>query len=105
MCMCMFEHNSGTPGAILTKLGTGMAVCMYKNLIYIFYYIYIIYFIYIQGGPDSIRQFRQQKILSHFPVCCWIDWLLIIKNYIIESGPPVYMNGCLCVCLIEDWDK
>jgi hypothetical protein len=31
----MFEHNSGTPGAISTKLGTDMAVCMYKNLIYI----------------------------------------------------------------------
>jgi hypothetical protein len=26
--------------------------------------------------------------LSHFPVCCWIDWLLMIKNCLIESGPP-----------------
>jgi hypothetical protein len=33
----MFEHNSGTPGAISTKLGTHMAVCMYKNLMYILY--------------------------------------------------------------------
>jgi hypothetical protein len=32
--------------------------------------------------------YRQQKILSHFPVCCWIDWLLMIKNCLIESGPP-----------------
>jgi hypothetical protein len=59
----------------------------------------------IQGGPDSIRQFliinnqsiqqqmaaaiyRQQKVLSHFPVRCWIHWLLMIKNCLIESGPP-----------------
>jgi hypothetical protein len=32
--------------------------------------------------------YRQQKVLSHFPVCCWIDWLLMIKSYLIESGPP-----------------
>jgi hypothetical protein len=33
--VCMFELNSGTSGAISTKLGTHMAVCMYKNLMYI----------------------------------------------------------------------
>jgi hypothetical protein len=32
--------------------------------------------------------YRQQKVLSHFPVCCWIDWLLMIKNCLNESGPP-----------------
>jgi hypothetical protein len=32
--------------------------------------------------------YRQQKVLSHFPVCCWTDWLLMIKNCLIESGPP-----------------
>jgi hypothetical protein len=32
--------------------------------------------------------YRQQKVLSHFPVCCWIDWLLMIKNCLIESGTP-----------------
>jgi hypothetical protein len=32
--------------------------------------------------------YRQQKVLSHFPVCCWIDWLLMIKYCLIESGPP-----------------
>jgi hypothetical protein len=39
MCVCMFEHNSGTPGAISTKLGTHNAilVCMCKNLIYVLY--------------------------------------------------------------------
>jgi hypothetical protein len=32
--------------------------------------------------------YRQQKVLCHFPVGCWIDWLLMIKNFLIESGPP-----------------
>jgi hypothetical protein len=37
--------------------------------------------------------YRQQKVLSHFPVCCWIDWLLMIKNCLIESGSPcIYME-------------
>jgi hypothetical protein len=30
--VCMFGHNSGTPGAISTKLGTHMALWMCKNL-------------------------------------------------------------------------
>jgi hypothetical protein len=33
----MFEHNSGTPGAILTKLGTHIAICMCKNRMYVLY--------------------------------------------------------------------
>jgi hypothetical protein len=36
----MFQHNSGTPGAISINLGTHMTICMYKNLMYIIY-IYI----------------------------------------------------------------
>jgi hypothetical protein len=35
--VCMFEHNSGTPGAISTKLGTHIAICMCKNLMYVLY--------------------------------------------------------------------
>jgi hypothetical protein len=59
----------------------------------------------IQGGPDSIRQmaaaiYRQQKVLSHFPVCCWIDWLLTIKNCLIESGPPVFLQILISALLI-----
>jgi hypothetical protein len=36
--VCMFEHNSGTPGAISTKLGTHIAIYIYvcKNLISIY---------------------------------------------------------------------
>jgi hypothetical protein len=33
----MSGHNSGTPGAISTKLGTHIAIYMCKNLMYIFY--------------------------------------------------------------------
>jgi hypothetical protein len=43
VCVCVFQHNSGTPGAISTKLGTHMAICMYiyKSYVYIIYIISI----------------------------------------------------------------
>jgi hypothetical protein len=41
MYVCIVGHNSGMSGAISTKLGTHMAVCMYKNLMYILY-VYIL---------------------------------------------------------------
>jgi hypothetical protein len=41
----------------------------------------------------SIDIYRQQKVLSHFPVCCWIDCYLMIKNCLIESGP-----SCRSMC-------
>jgi hypothetical protein len=42
VCVCMSGHNSGTPAAISTKLGTHIATCMCKNLMYVLYiYIYI----------------------------------------------------------------
>jgi hypothetical protein len=31
MFVCMSGHNSGTPGAISTKLGTHIAICMCKH--------------------------------------------------------------------------
>jgi hypothetical protein len=46
LCVCMFGHNSGTPGAISTKLGTHMALCMCKNLMYVLY-IYMYYLLSI----------------------------------------------------------
>jgi hypothetical protein len=34
-CVCVWGgHNSGTPGPISTKLGTHIAICMCKNLMY-----------------------------------------------------------------------
>jgi hypothetical protein len=41
-----------------------------------------------ENGKVPAAIYRQQKVLYHFPVCCWIDWLLMIKNCLIESGPP-----------------
>jgi hypothetical protein len=40
--------------------------------------------------------YRQQKVLSHFLACCWIDWLLMIKTCLIESGPP-----CIVLCISD----
>jgi hypothetical protein len=37
VCVCMSRHNSGTPSAISTKLGTHIAICMCKNLMYVLY--------------------------------------------------------------------
>jgi hypothetical protein len=37
VCVCMSGFNSGTPGAISTKLGTHIAICMCKNLMYVLY--------------------------------------------------------------------
>jgi hypothetical protein len=35
MCVCMFQHNSVTPGAISTKLGTHMTIYIYYIFIHI----------------------------------------------------------------------
>jgi hypothetical protein len=37
VCVCVSRHNSGTLGAISTKLGTHIAICMCKNLMYTSY--------------------------------------------------------------------
>jgi hypothetical protein len=37
VCVCMSGHDSGTPVAISTKLGTHIAICMCKNLMYVLY--------------------------------------------------------------------
>jgi hypothetical protein len=37
VCVCVSGHNSGMPGAISTKLGTHIAICMCKNLMYVLY--------------------------------------------------------------------
>jgi hypothetical protein len=37
VCVCMSGRNCGTPGAISTKLGTHIAICMCRNLMYVLY--------------------------------------------------------------------
>lgn len=34
MCVCMFQHNSGTPGAISAKLGTHMTHNLGTKIVY-----------------------------------------------------------------------
>jgi hypothetical protein len=48
VCVCMFGHNSETPVAISAKLGTHMAVCMFKNLTYILYRVFHDFRAYLQ---------------------------------------------------------
>jgi hypothetical protein len=40
MDVCVFQHNSGTPRAISTKLGTHMAIYIYYIVYYVYIYIY-----------------------------------------------------------------
>jgi hypothetical protein len=47
----MSGHNSGTPEAISTKLGTHIATCMCKNLTYVLY-IYIFHREDVVGGRE-----------------------------------------------------
>jgi hypothetical protein len=54
VCVCMFRHNCGTPGAISTKLGTHIAICMCKNLIYV---LYICIYLLIINFPREFGRF------------------------------------------------
>jgi hypothetical protein len=55
LCVCFMPgHNSGTPGAISTKLGTHIAICMCKNLMYVLY-IFISLASISQGKLDDSR--------------------------------------------------
>jgi hypothetical protein len=64
MYVCMFKHNSGTPGAISTKLGTHMPVCMYTNLMYI---------LCILRREDGVggREFGWFTLLRKSNYCCY----------------------------------
>jgi hypothetical protein len=59
VCVCMFEHNSGMPRAISTKVGTHIAICMCKNLTYVLY-------IYLSPKP----QFPHGNLDDSY---CWSD--------------------------------
>jgi hypothetical protein len=41
VCVCMFQHKSGKPGAISTKLGTYMTISIYIKMDVCFVCIYI----------------------------------------------------------------
>jgi hypothetical protein len=42
------RHNSGAPGAISTKLGKHMTICMYKNLVYILFLICVYEWVFVR---------------------------------------------------------
>jgi hypothetical protein len=74
ICVCMSGHNSGTPGAISTKLGTHIAICMCKNIMYVLY-------IYIpQGGWCG----RQGIWMIHIVV--EIKLLLLLRNRLVMTS-------------------
>jgi hypothetical protein len=72
MCVCMSGHNSGTPGAISTKLGTHIAICMRKNLMYVLYIL--------QGGWCG----RQRIWMIH--VVEEIKLLLLLGNHMVMTS-------------------
>jgi hypothetical protein len=64
VCVCMFELNSGTPGAISTKLGTHIAICMCRNLMYVLYiYKYLSHKHQFPKGIWMIHDVEEIKLL------------------------------------------
>jgi hypothetical protein len=62
VCVCISGHNSGTPGAISTKLGTHIAICMCKNLMYVLY-LYLSPKHQFPKGIWMIRVVKEIKLL------------------------------------------
>jgi pyrrolidone-carboxylate peptidase len=73
VCECMFGHNSGTPGAISTKLGTRIAICMCNNLMYVLY-------IYISPKHQS------PKVIWMIHVVEEIKLLLLLSNRMVMTS-------------------
>jgi hypothetical protein len=103
----MSGRNSGTPGAISTKLGTHIAIWMCKNLMYV---------LYIHLSPK--HEFPKGIWMIH--VVEEIKLLLLLGNglkhirdnvpYLLTWNVKVftvgycteiytYKNGCLCLCV------
>jgi hypothetical protein len=75
--VCMFEHKSGTPGAISTKLGTHIDVCMCKNLMYVLY-------IYIYTYLSPKHQFPKGIWIIH--IVEEIKLLLMLSNRMVMTS-------------------
>jgi hypothetical protein len=56
VCVCMSGHNSGTPGAISTKLGTNIAIRMRLMYVLCLMYVcmYVMYVLYIFRREDGV---------------------------------------------------
>jgi hypothetical protein len=75
--VCMSGHNSGTPGAISTKLGTHIATCMCKNLMYV---------LYIFRREDGVggREFGWFPLLRKLNYyCCQVTvWSIFVAKFV-----------------------
>jgi hypothetical protein len=103
----MFQHNSGTPGAISTKLGTRMSICIYTNLSYILYiYIYkykwrnvfVCMFQYSSGMPGEIST----KLGTHMAICIHTNLILYISIY-IKMDVCVYVYSSITLEHLEQF--
>jgi hypothetical protein len=71
----MSGYNSGTPGAISTELGTHIAICMCKNLMYVLYiYIFIYLFIYLSSKHQFPNGIWMIHVVEEFKL------LLLLSN-------------------------
>jgi chromate transport protein ChrA len=92
----VFQHNSGTPGAISTKLGTHMTIYIYQYcIIYTYKWMYVCLWVcmfqHTSGTPGAIST----KLGTH--VTIYISKNIIL--YIIYIY--IYINGCMYVCLSD----
>jgi hypothetical protein len=71
VCVCMSQHNSGTPGAISTKLGT---------------YIYILSLLFLDNPLHVIL--NKSKL-------AYRNYVILIANKQLKKH--IYKNGCVCV--------
>jgi hypothetical protein len=63
VCVCVFKHNPRMTGAISTKLGTYIVICVFKNLMYV---------LYIFRREDGVggREFGLLTLLRKSNYCC-----------------------------------
>jgi hypothetical protein len=71
----MFEHNSGTPGAISTKFSTHIAICMCKNLMYVLY----VYLSPKHQFPKGIWMIHVVEEIKLLLLQCH-DWLQLVRR-------------------------
>jgi hypothetical protein len=87
VCVCMFEPNSGTPGAISTKLGTHIAICMCKNLMYVLYiYIYIYIYIYLSLKHQFPKGIWIIHVVEEIKLLLLLDNRMVMTSRLVTVG-------------------
>jgi hypothetical protein len=79
VCVCMSGHNSGMPGAISTKFGKHIAICMCKNLMYVLYTC-----IFRREDGMGGREFGWFTLLRNSNYCCCqvTMWSIFVATYV-----------------------